>query len=338
MKSRIFFLIAMLFLSVATLEAGEFIKTHFSGYVEDCGNVEVTLLWKWLGDTTGIRFEVSLDLGTNDITLLDIASTDKHYVYRDPQRGDTMVSVVCKTYNLDRLADRLPVSMTFLIREQGGHAVKMFDGFLMAPPKVTTLMGADEIDWRWSVDSPPADVFYRVIGYQEGKGQILASEYLNVNSFIWNREEWEKHTGEDWSNWFDQVALFTGDVRAIVIREEFQSVSVSQVLCFDSHSTVDGNPSVMPLKYSLSNNYPNPFNTTTKIEYTIPVSNQVNIDVFNSMGQKVKTLVNLYLSPGTYQVNWDGRDEAGNAVPSGVYYCKMISSYYNTTHKMLLLK
>lgn len=338
MKSRIFFLIAMLFLSVATLEAGEFIKTHFSGYVEDCGNVEVTLLWKWLGDTTGIRFEVYLDLGTNDVTLLDIASTDKHYVYRDPQRGDTMVSVVCKTYNLDRLADRLPVSMTFLIRERGGHAVKMFDGFLMAPPRVTTLVGADRIDWSWSIDDPPMDVFYRVVGYVEGRGQILESEYININSFIWNREEWENHTGKPWPNWFGQISSFCGDVRAIVVREEFQSIAVSQKLYFVNSDVNGDKSSLMPLEYGLSNNYPNPFNPTTQIEYSIPTSNPVSIEVCNALGQKIKTLVNRTMSPGKYQAIWNGTDNVGNAVPSGVYYCQMKSSHFNSVKKMLLIK
>ena len=101
---------------------------------------------------------------------------------------------------------------------------------------------------------------------------------------------------------------------------------------------VDGNQTVMPLEYTLSNNYPNPFNPTTAIEYAIPVSNQVNIDVFNALGQKVKTLVDRYVSAGTYHATWDGRDDSGNAVPSGVYYCKMISSHFNSVKKMLLLK
>ncbi len=101
---------------------------------------------------------------------------------------------------------------------------------------------------------------------------------------------------------------------------------------------VDGKASTMPLEYSLSNNYPNPFNPTTQIEYSIPISNPVSIEVYNALGQKVKTLVNRIMSPGAYQAIWNGTDDSGNAVPSGVYYCRMASSHFNSVKKMLLLK
>ncbi len=101
---------------------------------------------------------------------------------------------------------------------------------------------------------------------------------------------------------------------------------------------VNGNPTVMPLTYDLGNNYPNPFNPTTEIDYAIPVSNQVSIDLFNSLGQKVKTLVDRYLTAGTYHATWDGTDDFGNAMPTGLYYYKMTSSHFNSVKKMLLLK
>ena len=101
---------------------------------------------------------------------------------------------------------------------------------------------------------------------------------------------------------------------------------------------VDGNPTVMPLTYELGNCYPNPFNPTTEIEYAIPVSNHVSIDVFNAVGQKVKTLVNRYMTAGTYRATWDGMDDNGNTMPSGVYFYKMTSSHFNSVKRMILLK
>jgi len=101
---------------------------------------------------------------------------------------------------------------------------------------------------------------------------------------------------------------------------------------------VDGNQTIMPLTYKLENNFPNPFNPTTEIEYAIPVSNHVSIDIFNSLGQKVKTLVDRHMTAGTYKVIWDATNDVGNKVPSGLYFYRMRSSHFNSIKKMTLIK
>jgi hypothetical protein len=101
---------------------------------------------------------------------------------------------------------------------------------------------------------------------------------------------------------------------------------------------VDGNPSVMPLTYDLGNNYPNPFNPSTTISYGLPVSNQVLIEVYNTLGQKVRTLVDRYMTAGVYNTTWDATDDDGNFVPSGVYFYKMQSSHFKSVKKMILTK
>jgi len=101
---------------------------------------------------------------------------------------------------------------------------------------------------------------------------------------------------------------------------------------------VDGNVNTIPLNYDLGNNYPNPFNPTTSISYSVPVSNNVTIEIFNELGQKVRTLVNRYVTPGTYHVVWDGTNDKGAAVPSGIYFYKMTSSHFTKVKKMILSK
>lgn len=101
---------------------------------------------------------------------------------------------------------------------------------------------------------------------------------------------------------------------------------------------VDGKQTVMPLMYTMEQNYPNPFNPTTDITYAIPVSNHVSIDIFNMMGQKIKTLVDRHMSAGTYQAKWDGTDDTGRSVVSGTYLYKMSSSHFNSVKKMVLVK
>ncbi len=88
-----------------------------------------------------------------------------------------------------------------------------------------------------------------------------------------------------------------------------------------------------PLNYSLSHNYPNPFNPNTTISFSIPFSSHVVIKVFNSIGQQIKTLVDEQRSAGTHTVLWNGVNNA-----SGIYFYQMISNGFNQTNKMILSK
>ncbi len=101
---------------------------------------------------------------------------------------------------------------------------------------------------------------------------------------------------------------------------------------------LDGKPTQMPLTYDLGNAYPNPFNPSTTIEYAIPVSNHVTLKIYDLLGREVRTLVDRYVTAGTYNVVWDGRDEAGNTVPSGAYLYQMRSSHYSQAKKLVLSK
>jgi hypothetical protein len=91
----------------------------------------------------------------------------------------------------------------------------------------------------------------------------------------------------------------------------------------------------LPDKFILQQNFPNPFNPSTKIRYTVPSGSfeQIRIEVYDILGNKVITLVNEEKPAGTYEINFDGGE-----LSSGVYYYKMISSNNTDVKKMLLLK
>lgn len=99
---------------------------------------------------------------------------------------------------------------------------------------------------------------------------------------------------------------------------------------------------VTPYHFGLYQNFPNPFNPSTTIRFDIPVSNQpnnqVNIAIFNSSGQLVKTLYRGYLAKGTHQLIWNGDSDYGSPVPSGMYYAMINTGYLRDTIKMLLIK
>ena len=93
-----------------------------------------------------------------------------------------------------------------------------------------------------------------------------------------------------------------------------------------------------PSKFEVLQNYPNPFNLTTVIRYSLPEDCQVEISIFNVLGQKVRTLVNEYQTSGHKSVTWDGRDDKVKEVGSGIYFYKLNAKDYSCTRKLLFLK
>ncbi len=88
----------------------------------------------------------------------------------------------------------------------------------------------------------------------------------------------------------------------------------------------------------LHQNYPNPFNPTTTINYQLPVNSKVELTVYNLKGQKVKALINETLESGNHTVIWNGKDDKGKPVSSGIYFYKMKTDNYEEAKKMILLK
>ena len=90
--------------------------------------------------------------------------------------------------------------------------------------------------------------------------------------------------------------------------------------------------------YNLSPNFPNPFNPRTEINFVIPESTFVSLKVFDTVGKRVITLMDEEVGPGYHSRTWDGRDEEGQVVASGVYYYRLQAGDYSATKAMLLLK
>ena len=93
-----------------------------------------------------------------------------------------------------------------------------------------------------------------------------------------------------------------------------------------------------PDSYSLGAAYPNPFNPETAFDFTIAADDHVTIDVFNSVGQRVDTLVDNFKPAGTYQVTWNGRDSRGAPVSSGAYFYRMQAGDFSDVRAMTLLQ
>ena len=91
-------------------------------------------------------------------------------------------------------------------------------------------------------------------------------------------------------------------------------------------------------RFALAQNIPNPFNPCTTIKFDIPFKSRVRIVIYNASGQFVSTLADRIFEKGRQALTWQGKDNSGHAVSSGVYFCRMEADQFVQTRKMILLR
>lgn len=94
----------------------------------------------------------------------------------------------------------------------------------------------------------------------------------------------------------------------------------------------------LPLTYSLEQNYPNPFNASTRISFSLAEPGFANLEIFDVLGRKIKTLLSENLQAGAHSIIWNGRNQAGNPVAGGVYFYVLRSNGFEDSRKMVYLK
>jgi hypothetical protein len=116
---------------------------------------------------------------------------------------------------------------------------------------------------------------------------------------------------------------------------------------FQSEETLSLNKSLIeinieenkiPEGYNLENNYPNPFNPTTTINYSIPKGGNVRLEIYNSLGEIVNILQDSYQDAGNHSIAWTGKDRIGNSLSSGIYFYRLVSNDFVQVKKMTLIK
>ena len=91
-------------------------------------------------------------------------------------------------------------------------------------------------------------------------------------------------------------------------------------------------------EYRLYQNYPNPFNPSTSIRYILPERGKVRLKVYNTLGQEIRTLISSVQGAGEHSVQWDGKDNQGVTVSSGIYIYRLQAGSFVKSHKMMFLK
>ena len=101
---------------------------------------------------------------------------------------------------------------------------------------------------------------------------------------------------------------------------------------------IDVSSETLPNRFGLKQNYPNPFNPTTEIAFTLDQTADVNLSIYNMLGQKVRTLTNGSKNAGTHTLEWNGLDEMGQNVSTGIYLYRLTSGSKSITKKMAFMK
>ena len=122
-------------------------------------------------------------------------------------------------------------------------------------------------------------------------------------------------------------------------QEDFTIILYSRAcsMIYQAHITANGDLEIEPITTNL-HNYPNPFNPETTISYVLSKASDVEIDIYNLKGQKVKSLIKDYQQEGNHKVAWNGNNDLGNQVSSGVYFSKIKTENEVITRKMTLVK
>lgn len=135
-----------------------------------------------------------------------------------------------------------------------------------------------------------------------------------------------------------------GDLANLIfrpIRSEVGAVNVNLAQVLDGAggvNTLSAMSHPTPSTYTLSQNYPNPFNPETQIAYSLAEAGRVRLTIYNLLGQKVRSLVDATQATGSYEVRWDGRDEAGRRLATGVYLYRLEANGFSAVRRMVFLK
>ncbi|MDQ3193355.1 MAG: T9SS type A sorting domain-containing protein, partial [Bacteroidota bacterium] len=161
-------------------------------------------------------------------------------------------------------------------------------------------------------------------------------DFIMTGSWSGNNTSFTTNGGESWTT--TPGLIGAGGVmilvdRGYIIGQAGNSVYKLNILYSVNTSVTENIISNIPKIFDLSQNFPNPFNPTTKIRYDLPISGDVVLKVYNELGKEMTTLVNAHKSAGTHEITFDAAEYA-----SGIYFYKLESEGLISTKKMLLVK
>lgn len=164
--------------------------------------------------------------------------------------------------------------------------------------------------------------------------RISPNETQNLNMVLSPGESYELVVSVSYEDMSPGLAYN----ETLMITTDSPSTPVHEIALQVLAGIVDNDDNLNPMVTTLKGNYPNPFNPSTTIAFSLKEASPVQIQIFNIHGQVVRTLVNNQMNAGHHSVEWNGRDNSGRGVASGIYFYRMRAGNYNDTRKMMLVK
>ena len=174
------------------------------------------------------------------------------------------------------------------------------------------------------------------------KGYDINSIASEPGGALWFGTDYGLHRYYDgtWTSYTTEDGLAGNNVTDVAIAPDgtVWAATTNGISKFVPSTTIVEGDKDTPSEFAVIGNFPNPFNPETCIQFTLPEDGMVNLAVYNIMGQKVRELVADSMQAGTHSVTWDGKDDSGNAVSSGIYLSRLVSGENVAANRMLLLK
>ena len=186
----------------------------------------------------------------------------------------------------------------------------------------------------WTTESETNHLGYNILRSEDQElhnaitinGSIINSGSPVGTQISYNFTDFEVYTNMIYYYWLESVAL------------EGSSEFYGPLTVTIGDPTQEPVPPSVQIVTKLYNAFPNPFNPNTLIRYSLKEAGKVTIDIYNMKGQKIKSYTQEHYSPGYYQVSWDGCDDNGRNVASGIYLYRLTTGNYTSVKKMVLAK
>ncbi len=172
------------------------------------------------------------------------------------------------------------------------------------------------------------------VGISDGSLEIGDFEFLTGSTPVLVPEEWEcySYSLDQYSGAEIRIGILSNSTGTFMLMLDDFLVSNPGATVHEEEQLQVQNTT------NLYTNYPNPFNPTTNISFSVSSKSMVQIAIYNVKGQRIKTLCSEILDKGEHDIIWDGKDENNNPVTSGIYFCKMKNGSIVLTNKMVLMK
>jgi len=274
------------------------------------------------------------NIGFNSVSLgweaPEVASNSATLSGYRVMRGEAVLTVLEGTVYTDNTAvngEAYVYSVIAVYADPAGESVAVTANVQMkvfnAPTELVTDAGNAYVALNWLTPATH-EHSATLVGYKVYRdGMILPTDVLDtfyVDEYLINGVEYAYYV----------VAVYSGPDG---VSEPTETVSATP-----SQPSSNEDDNLMPMVTKLYGNYPNPFNPSTVLRFSLACEDRVVIDIYSIKGQLVRSLVNGVYGAGVHNVVWNGRDELGRSVSSGIYFYRIRTSEYTGVRKMLLLK